>query len=432
MKNNDEIVFDEKSGISMEDQQEILSKINGITETQRLSLAQNSVAKTGGRPPFKAKKRGGSFPLAVNAAALALLAAGILALFSFQGGRDADIRESSVLFDSAERALIDEIRRETALLLAAQDMEIMRVSLRLQEIEAELYRFQQGGMELTGEQAVAQSWLFLELQQYSFAHVSLQNERAQILEDSRVAQARLRGEDADDNMATLAALELSGLAGDLQTEQAVEAHMNGGIAFARDLIQEGRFAEAGEAVNNLRLFINSPAFQGLRSLAARQELYNLTFASLDELIAAGVAAAGAGAGGVPSFDLPAGGATDGVLEDLQVRNAQLEEAIIEMNRTITALSTDGAGQAQHLMELESSLSEVRSQNMVLQTNMAALQSSITEREQSIAALETDRASLNSALAARESTINDQAAEIASLSTQLTQIRDAMQTILNTN
>jgi hypothetical protein len=38
MTNNEEINFDEKSGISIEEQQEILSNINSIAEKNRESL----------------------------------------------------------------------------------------------------------------------------------------------------------------------------------------------------------------------------------------------------------------------------------------------------------------------------------------------------------------------------------------------------------
>jgi len=104
---NSEIVFDVKSGISEEEQREILAKIDSIAEKNRLSLSE------GKKPRFKAKKSGGRFPVIVNIIALAALAGGLIILISVQGKTDARIRTGTRVYNSAERALIEEIRRET-------------------------------------------------------------------------------------------------------------------------------------------------------------------------------------------------------------------------------------------------------------------------------------------------------------------------------
>jgi len=105
--NDSEIVFDPKSGISEEEQREILAKINNIAEKNRLSLSE------GKKPRFKAKKSGSRFPVIVNVIAIAALAVGLIILISMQGRTDTQIRTGSRVYNSAERAIIEEIKRET-------------------------------------------------------------------------------------------------------------------------------------------------------------------------------------------------------------------------------------------------------------------------------------------------------------------------------
>jgi uncharacterized coiled-coil protein SlyX len=105
------IVFDAKSGISEEEQREILAKIDNIAEKNRLSLAEGE--GKGKKARFKAKKSGGRFPVIVNVIAFAALAGGLILLISMQGKTDARIRTGTRVYNVAERALIEEIRKET-------------------------------------------------------------------------------------------------------------------------------------------------------------------------------------------------------------------------------------------------------------------------------------------------------------------------------
>jgi uncharacterized protein YoxC len=105
------IVFDSKSGISEEEQREILAKINNIAEKNRLSLSEGEGKSKKNR--FKAKKSSGRFPIIVNIIAFTALAGGLALLIFTQGKTDARIRTGAKVYNSAERALIDEIRKET-------------------------------------------------------------------------------------------------------------------------------------------------------------------------------------------------------------------------------------------------------------------------------------------------------------------------------
>jgi len=88
MTDNDEIVFDAASGISVEEQKEILYRINGITENNRRLLSQGLKNEKGGKKRgaktvIKAKKTGAFFPMAINIAAVIVLCGGAFLLIFF-------------------------------------------------------------------------------------------------------------------------------------------------------------------------------------------------------------------------------------------------------------------------------------------------------------------------------------------------------------
>lgn len=97
------ITFDTSSGISLEEQQEILSGINAMAGGSR--LVQEAVVT-------KAKKKGFLFPVLVNSGAIVILALGFILLSRFHGQDEQEIRESSAGMGFTERALIEEIRKE--------------------------------------------------------------------------------------------------------------------------------------------------------------------------------------------------------------------------------------------------------------------------------------------------------------------------------
>jgi hypothetical protein len=105
-----DVVFDPSSGISVEEQKEILSKINGIAERRRRSLSQ-----AGGETKINAKKNSVLFPLLVNITALLILICGAWFIFSFNGKKDVQVRLGTGAYDTTEKALIDEIRKDSAM-----------------------------------------------------------------------------------------------------------------------------------------------------------------------------------------------------------------------------------------------------------------------------------------------------------------------------
>jgi hypothetical protein len=136
MSSNGNIDFDSGSGISVEEQKEILAKINGITEKNRQILSQEaSGLKKGKKLAVKAKKSSAVFPVALNIAALLVLCGGGLFLISFNENKDVQIRSGTAVYDFTERALINEIRRDTAEKIAAKEREINLIATRLDDVE---------------------------------------------------------------------------------------------------------------------------------------------------------------------------------------------------------------------------------------------------------------------------------------------------------
>jgi chromosome segregation ATPase len=89
----------------------------------------------------------------VNAAAILLLGGGFLLLSAFHGKEETRFRESPAAYNPAERALIEEIRRETNSRLEAKEGEISLIMSKLTGVDSELQNLQDSveGMMATKE-----------------------------------------------------------------------------------------------------------------------------------------------------------------------------------------------------------------------------------------------------------------------------------------
>ena len=422
-----EFVFDPDSGISQEEQREILAKINSITERQRRSLSQGAVDMGDDADQqlrFKAKKSGRLFPIVVNAIAITALAGGLFALSFFHGKTDAQVREGTRVYNSAERALIDEIRKETSSRLEAKENEISFIASKLEEIDAELHGLQSSNQSLSAEQIAAQNRLLAMQNEYRAEMEGLQNERSRILEEARAREASLQAQLESRTRELAAVAEQSAAAIDLarseierlSREQAqaatVEAQMGAFFANLNVQVYEGHFDEAAETIQTMRTFMNTPAFQGLRSIQARKELYTQAIISFETMIdevrrfqAAGLR--------------PPDRNVERSLADLQGQNARLEQELAEKDRTIAAFSSEGSGLARRVTELEGSLRDLRTTNSALEESSSQKDSRITSLEtnlavqaqnaeaarQTAAALQTQVSSLNQTLTIRTERLN---------------------------
>ncbi|MDR0442294.1 MAG: hypothetical protein LBH44_02690 [Treponema sp.] len=426
MTNNSEVAFDPDSGISVEEQKEILAKINGIAEKNRRSLqGTSSLAEAGGKLAFNAKKTGGLFPILVNIAAVVILAGGCLLLFSFNGRKDIKIREGRGAYNPAERALIDEIRKETALKISAKEREIAAIRSQLDEIDAQLAQLYSGNQELTNEQLSAQARLLSMQSTYRNELASSQEERARILEESRSKEAGLRAQlDAgirerqnSDAELNAALAELNRLSIEHDKVAAIEAQISGGIAAANDLIQQGQFEQAAGIVKDMRLLLNTGAFQSAG--AGKKEFYTQTIGSVESMIGALLKNSGSPAS---AAGITAGGDD---LAELRAKNAQLEETIAELQKTIAAFSSDSSGQTRRLTELEATVSSLRAA-------ISSLEAAVAEKDRIIHSLEADKNALTQTVAARDASIRElqsnnsaMTQDISNLNNQINNIRQML-------
>lgn len=441
------IVFDPNSGISEEEQREILAKINGIAEKNRRALAEGAAAEAGKKRRFKAKKSGGLFPALVNTAALALLAGGFFLLSSFQGKTDAEAREGVKTYTSEERALIGEIRKETSSRIEEKENEISLMASRLEDVDTRLQSMHSMYNELTAEQQSTEKQLLSLQEEYRFSLAALRDERSRILEEARVKEATLQAQleartwelssAAEQNAAAFgrAQGELDRLSREQEKAVLVEAELGAFFANLNGQIQAKYFAEAADTIQSMRNFLNTPAFQGLRSIQARKELYSQAIDAFEAMILqarkdeAALAASGK----------TSGGETESALAELREQYAALEQTLEEQNRTIKAFSSEGSGLARRLTEIGGQADALRSLNSALKTSadekdktIAALQSEKAGFEQTVAGIRAENAA---AVAAKETTINElrsqnaaQEERINSLDTQLTSLRQALQTL----
>jgi len=337
------IVFDSKSGISEEEQREILAKINNIAEKNRLSLAEGEKGEGKGKKTrFKAKKRGGRFPVIVNIIAFAALAAGLILLISMQGKTDARIRTGTRVYNVAERALIEEIRKET------------------------------------------------------------------------------QGE---------AAGELERLYREQTQAAAVEAQMGGFFSNLNRQITDNNLDEAATTVKSMREFINTPAFENIRSIQARKEMYTQAINSFVTMIdETRKYKTNSGAGG--NID------TNG----LQARITQLEQNLAEKDKTIAAFSSQGTSATRRLTELENNNKTLQTRNTQLQTDLdrqtrsaTTLQQNLTQTttqlQQAASDLQTEKqrtATLNQTVEARNTTIQQRDNSIRDLQQRINRIQEVVQ------
>jgi predicted nuclease with TOPRIM domain len=412
---NNEISFDTQSGISVEEQKEILTQINGITEKYRQQLAQkDNFKQEGNKSIIKAEKNGAVFPIAVNIAAVLMLVFGALLLITFNTRTYALARSGNAVYNLTERTLIEEIRRDTALAIAAKETEIALIASRLFEVDDELLQLYSSNLALTSEQRSSQERL-LSMQNAFREELSiLQDERSLILENSRSREARLRAQ-LDERTREFAHVqtrageldsavsELERLTGEQEILTALDAQFSGALAAIRNFIQNNQYDEAMQTAANLRQLSGSNVLISSRTFQSRRIFYNQTLDFVEALITN--ARRGSGGGNAEQIDLLS-------------RNVQLENNISELQKTIEALSSGGTGLTGRISELEETISSLRNANSLQEQNAA-------EKDGKIALLETENSGFTLTISQLRDANVSQEQEIANLRNQITIIRQAL-------
>jgi len=401
MKTED-FAFDEKSGISIEEQKEILSKINRITDKKLHSLSQNIVdVEPGVNPVINAKKSGALFPLIVNLAALAILVGGGFLLVSFNGKKDAQVRTGNAVYDITERALIEEIRKDTSQKLASKENEIASINSRLEDVDAELAKLYSSNKELTAEQRAAQERLLAMQNTYRSDLSALQEERSKILEDSRSREAKLKAQLEERSREFAAAqqktsseldaasAELDRLTTEQQKMAVVDAQLSGALAAISSYVKNSQFDQAEQTVETLKTFLNNNSLSSLRVFQSRKEFYNQSINFMETIIA--------------DARKNSGDSADKGNRDLQEKNAALEKRVTELQNTINSSSSD---QARRVSELEETLSTQQTTIATLETEKVTL----TQRVSDLQTANEEQAQENTVLRSRINNILQAAQE----------------------
>jgi len=131
----DEFAFDPDSGISREDQKEILQEIEKVATQSRISVSPDVFV-------VKAAKKGVLFPIIVNAAAIAALTIGLGTFwFLFQRGETQLAKEAAGGI-TAEGKLIEELKKESEAQLQEKNLQINQIQGQLAEIDKEKQNLQ--------------------------------------------------------------------------------------------------------------------------------------------------------------------------------------------------------------------------------------------------------------------------------------------------
>jgi len=411
----EEIAVNKDTGISEEEQQDIINKINSMSE-RKGTLLSTKIDNEDGKKIVKAAKNSAIFPVVVNITALVLLLAGGFLLFFFNQKTESQVRTGKAVYNITERTLIEEIRKDTAEKIAAKEMEMARISSRLGEVDEQLSLLYSSNQELTAEQRASQERLLSAQASFREELSLLQDERSQILESSRSREARLKSqldERAREFAAAqqrttgeldLAVSELEKLTNEQERIAAIDAQVSGGLAAARDLIQNSHYDQAVQIAVNLRHFCNNNSLSSSRVFQSRRDFYNQAIDFIETMILDARSASGAGIS-ADQFEL-------------QLKNQQLEDNIAQMQKTIDALSTGGTGATRRINELEATVS--------------SLQSGAAEKDNRVSRLETENASLQAAsgeLRATNTRLEQENARneqrITDLNNQLTAIRQLL-------
>ncbi|MDR0656084.1 MAG: hypothetical protein LBG22_07195 [Treponema sp.] len=480
METGTDIVLDPSSGIPVEEQQEILNSINSITAQNREALSAEGKGE-GVHASIPAKKKGIFFPVLVNVIALILLGGGVLIMVFLQGREELIFREGPLVFNSAERALIQKIRSETAAVLQEKDNEIALVYSRLEgldgdlrdqqrtferqmtekenqlrqemndEFDAERKRLEEENLseaaiaeqmrtlseqrlarmnselgeyrtQLDVERLKAQASLQKMQEEYRANLLNLQGERSKILEDSRAREASLRAqfEQRTEELGQLA--------------QESNAALNAARAELERLATEQQKVQAiegqlGGYYGSIRSLISGGRYADAeQTLIRMKDFINTaafralkTFQSRREIHLEAIASLEA----LAAAALKAGGPSSAppedaekALADLEAKNAALQAEKESLSRMIEAGNSQGSDMRGRIAEYERNAGSLQARNAELEAVNAELGSIVTARENSISALQTQVNAQSQQLSQRENRISELETQTAAQAAQI--------------
>jgi chromosome segregation ATPase len=479
------VIFDTASGISEEEQREILAGIEEAAGEHRLASPPRPLRE-------EAKKRGALFPVLVNIAAVLLLGGGFFALFTFHNQDVSELREGTAELGLTERRLIEEIRKETAGRISEKEREISGMMAQLAGVDTELQNLQAAAdkrlsdkenelrqamssafdaerqrlvarnmseaaiaeemrkfdeqriaqlntdlaayhRQLDAEKTAAESNFRRLQEEYRNSLAALQNERGQILEASRAREAALYAQ-AENRIGELSGLyerssadlntareELSRLAAEQERSALIEGQLNGYYIEVNRQIREGSFDEAAGTLESMEEFLNTPAFQYIRSLQSRKEFH---MAAINALLSMVREAQQNRGGFVPPAPDVSGeiAAYENTIGELRDQNTRLEQTLDDQRRTIAAYRSEGTSLGRQISDFETRIGELRKQAETLSETVKARDSDLGGLKDQVAALQNQNSVQTQTLRTRETELTAARTQVAAQEGQINTLR----------
>ncbi|MDR2793367.1 MAG: hypothetical protein LBB61_06845 [Treponema sp.] len=440
------IVFDMVSGISLEEQKEILA---GLDTLDQLEGGEAVV-------PYEkqAQKKGILLPALANGIAVLLLLLGGTALVVTHKRDEVRFVQGHAAPGITERMLIAEIRKEFEDMVSAKDAEIAEILMKIANIDREMQnvqiRFDNNGM-LESEKDKTLADLQKEKDEYHARLVELQRERGRLLEDARIREAALHSQRSENRELstqmqsvqtelTFAQEQIRSLAGEQEKNALIDRQIDGYFTTVSEQIGAALFSKAAATLSGLKDFLDTPSFQDIKSFRDQKSARLALITTLSNLVANSVQLNARDAEAAPAENTDTDNEMIGQIEryekniaELTARNDELERSVQERNTNNTANSTavnELRNRTQTLEETlasrENVLAEVRNQN-------AALQQSLTARENTITDLRSQVSSLQGSVTEKDASISSLQTrnnELQQRAEQLQTQNDAIRQLLN--
>jgi hypothetical protein len=336
-----DIVFDEDSGISKEDQKDILQEIEKAASEHQLAAGPQAFE-------LHAQHKGVMMPLLVNLLAVALLAVGGLVLYYFFQRGESTLKEEALSITTAEGKLIEQLKKEAEEKLLEKNREISQIQGQLSEIdqqrrdlaanmdakvaarEQELRQGMEAALEQereklrrqgVSEEDITRRIAALEsqksseyqaqlnafkrqaeeerlatennlktMQQEFQASLSKANEeRQKVLEDSRQREAELTSQlqartQALEAESRQARQDLARLSEQREKEQLAATQLIGFYSRVKGDLQAGSLNQALASLDGIQQYLNDPAIAALPNIQQRREVEFFVVDSLSSLI----------------------------------------------------------------------------------------------------------------------------------------------------
>ena len=428
------IVFDTSSGISLEEQKEILDSINAMAQGSHLA---------GEAPVIKARKNGVLFPIFVNICALAVLGLGFFLLFFLHGRDEQNIETGSAVLGITERKLIQEIRLETGRQLSEKDEEINDILAKLSSADAEYLVLQESVDSLTEEQKERAAYLLSMQDEYHSTLSGLEEEKSRILENSRQRESALRIQaeeragalsmQIEQSQANLdsAMEELKALNSEKERSSLAEGQMSGFYASLGNQLRSGSLDEAQGTLEAAKTFLAAASRRNYFQDAGKQA-HLAAIAAMESALAdarnreygSGETAAVSGtvfnqSSAQSAEEAAAFDDLKAKFDALEAETALLGKKAADQERALTLMSSQGSDQAKMISDYLGEIDALRTANSNQQltlnrrdSEIAGLRAESDENSRQTTILNNSISALRSDLSAANSRADNSDATLA--------------------